>query len=94
MSEKVFDRWSSRRNIHIKARWLAAVLTAVGIVVAIRSASVGVSILAAGLAVHLVDLWAERSANRLEPTIERRGSDVCLSGVHDAFVAAVQETVH
>jgi len=94
MSEKVFARWSSRRSIHIKARWMAAMLTAVGIVVAIRSASVGVAILAGGLAVHLVDLWAERSANRLEPTVERHGSDVRLSGVHDAFVAAVRETVH
>ena len=94
MSEAVFSRWSSRRNIQIKARWFSALLTVVGIVVAIRNAGLGIAILAGALAVHLVDLWAERSVGQLEPTIERVGGEVRVSGVHDAFAAAVRETVH
>ncbi len=93
LSEPVFVRWSRRKNIHIKARALASVLTAVAIVIAFRNAALGLSVLAVAVVIHLVDLWAERTVDSLEPTLERIGTDVKVSGVHERFAVAVRETV-
>lgn len=93
MSEPVFKRWSTRQNIHIKARAIASVLTAVGLLVAFRNGAIGIGILAVAVAIHLVDLWAERSVRDIEPVLERIGADVRISGVHERFAQAVRETV-
>lgn len=93
LSDPVFVKWSRRQNIHIKARALASVLTAVGIVVAFRNGLMGVAIVAVALLVHLLDLWAERTIGDFQPTLERRGNDLALVGVHERFAVAVAETV-
>jgi hypothetical protein len=87
----VFERWSRRQNIHIKARGIASVLTAIGVVLAFRSGLLAVGVLAVAVGIHLIDLWAERSAGSAQPLIERRGSDVVLSGVHERFADAVSQ---
>lgn len=91
LSEPVFKRWSKRKNLHIKARFVASVLTAVAIVVAFRNGALGIGLLAVAVLIHLVDLWAERQVNNLEPQFERRGSDVAISGIHEKFAKAVTE---
>lgn len=93
LSEPVFVKWSRRQNIHIKARALASVLTAVGIVIAFRNGVMGIGIVAVALVVHLLDLWAERTTDDFQPTLERRGTDLALVGVHERFAVAVSETV-
>lgn len=93
MSKPVFEKWSKRKNIHIKARGIASVLTAVGVVLAFRNAGLAAMVLAIAVAIHLIDLWAERTANDVEPQLERDGGNVRISGVHQAFAAAVAETV-
>jgi len=93
LSEPIFKRWSSRKNIYIKARATASVLTAVAVAVAFRNGALGIGILLVAIAVHLVDLWSNRQVMALEPQLERDGSDVRISGVHEAFAAAVAETV-
>ena len=93
LSQPIFVRWSRRQNIHIKARGLASILTAVGVVVAFRNAGLAIGILVAAIAIHLLDLWAERGASESRPVIEREGSNVRITGVHEAFATAVDETV-
>lgn len=94
LSESVFKKWSRRQNIHIKARGLASVLTAIGIVIAFRNGALGIAVVAVALVIHLLDLWAERTTGDFQPELERRGSDLALLGVHERFATAVRETVH
>ncbi len=93
LSEEIFTKWSRRKNIHIKGRGLASIVTAAGVVVAFRNGLLAAAILAVAVAIHLVDLWAERTANAVEPQLERQGSDVRISGVHESFAKAVSQTV-
>ncbi len=92
LSEPIFVRWSRRQNVHIKARGIASVLTAVGVVIAFRNATLAIGVLLVAIAIHLLDLWAERGAASSRPVVERDGSIVVLRGVHDAFATAVDET--
>lgn len=94
LSEPVFKKWSRRQNIHIKARGLASVLTAIGIIIAFRNGALGIAVVAVALAVHLVDLWAERTTGDFRPELQRRGGELTISGVHERFATAVSETVH
>ena len=94
LSDHVFTRWSRRQNIHIKARGLASLLTAVGVVIAFRNATIAVMVLIVAIAVHLLDLWAERGAKDAQPVLERQGSDLKISGVHANFVDAVADSQH
>lgn len=94
MSAPIFKKWSTRRNIYIKARAFASVLTAVGIIIAFRNGLLGLAVVAIALAVHLVDLWADRTTYNFQPVLERRGQDLALLGVHERFATAVSETVH
>jgi hypothetical protein len=94
LSERVFKKWSRRRSIHIKARVVAAVLASVAIVITFRNATLGLSILAVAVAVHLVDLWGERTSEALQPSLERDGDELVITGVHATFAAAVEETIH
>ncbi len=89
LSEPVFKRWSRRQNIHIKSRGLASVLTAVGIVIAFRNATLAFAVLGVAIVIHLLDLWAERGAAESRPAIERDGANVVLRGVHETFATAV-----
>lgn len=91
MSEPIFERWSKRKNIHIKARAVASVLTAVAVVLTFRNAAIGLSVLAVAVAIHLIDLWAERTSNEVEPQIDRDGSNIRISGVHAKFAKALTE---
>ena len=91
LSEQVFTRWSRRQNIHIKARGLASLLTAVGVVIAFRNGALAAGILAIAIAVHLLDLWAERGAKAAQPVLERQGTELKISGVHPNFASAVTE---
>lgn len=93
MSEAIFTRWSRRKGIHIKARAIASVLTAIAVVLTFRSPTVGLSVLAVAIAAHLVDLWAARTSSAVEPRLERQGHDVRISRVHRAFADAVAQTV-
>lgn len=93
LSEPVFEKWTTRQNIHIKARAVAAILTSVGVVLAFRNGPLALGVLAVAIAVHLVDLWAERTAAGYQPAIERRGNDVALLGVHERFAEVVHETI-
>lgn len=92
LSEPVFKAWSRRENIHIKARGLASILTAVGVVLAFRSAGLALGVLAVAIAIHLLDLWAERGAAQSRPAIRREGPNIVLSGVHERFATAVNES--
>ena len=94
LSDPVFKKWSTRRNIYIKARAVASVLTAIGILIAFRNGPLGLAVVAGAVAVHLVDLWADRTTLDFQPAIERRGNDVALLGVHQHFADAVDEMVH
>ncbi len=94
LSDPIFKKWSSRRNVYIKARALASVLTAVGIVIAFRNGLLGLTVVAVALAVHLLDLWADRTSYDFQPVLERRGQDLALLGVHQHFADAVDEIVH
>lgn len=91
LSNDMFMRWSRRQNIHIKARGLASVLTAVGVVIAFRNGALAAGVLAVAVVVHLVDLWAERTAGDAQPHLERQGNALRISGVHEAFAKAVSE---
>lgn len=91
LSEPVFNRWSKRKNLHIKARAFASVLTAVAIVITFRNSAIGIGVLAVAILIHLVDLWAERQVGQLEPELKRQGSDLTISGVHAKFAKAVGE---
>ena len=91
LSEPVFVKWSRRKNIHIKARAIASVLTAVAIVLTFRTALVGLAVLAVAVAVHLVDLWADRTGKQFQPELLREGSTLELRGVHDRFAEAIVE---
>ena len=94
LSDPIFRKWSTRQNVYIKARALASVLTAVGIVIAFRNGLLGLAVVAVALAVHLVDLWADRTTSDFQPVLERRGQDLALLGVHQHFADAVGEMVH
>ena len=91
LSEPVFVRWSRRQNIHIKSRGVATLLTVVGVAIAFRNGPLAFAILGVAIAIHLLDLWAERGAASNRPTVERDGANVVLSGVHDSFATAVDE---
>ena len=93
LSEPIFDKWTMRQSIHIKARALASVLTAVGVVIAFRNGLLAISVLTVAIVIHLLDLWAERTTGHFQPTLERNGSELVLSGVHPRFAKAVEETV-
>lgn len=93
LSQPIFVRWSRRQNIHIKARGLASILTAIGVVIAFRNAALAIGVLIVAIAIHLLDLWAERGAAGARPVIEREGSSIRITGVHEAFATAVDETV-
>ena len=94
LSEPVFVRWSRRENIHIKMRAVAMVLTAVGVAIAFRNGLLAVGVLTVAVAIHLIDLWAEKSARQSRPSVRRDGPNIVLSGVHKRFAAAVGESVH
>ncbi len=89
LSESMFVKWSRRQNIHIKARGIASLLTAVGVVLAFRAALPAFAVLGVAIAIHLLDLWAERGAQQSRPEVERSGSNVVLRGVHPNFAEAV-----
>jgi len=91
LSESVFTQWSRRQSLHIKGRGIASVLTAVGVVLAFRATLPALAVLAVAVAIHLVDLWAERSVQNYRPDLKRNGSDLELRGVHDRFAQAVEE---
>jgi hypothetical protein len=93
LSESVFRKWSRRQGIHIKARGIASVLTAVAVVITFRNSVLGVSILAVAVVIHLIDLWAERTSSEVQPKLERRGNDLAISDVHPRFAEAVAEIV-
>jgi hypothetical protein len=94
LSEPVFKKWAARQNIHIKARALASVLTAIGVIIAFRNGLLALGVIAVAVVVHLVDLWAERSINDFQPTLEREAGVLMLAGVHERFAEVVRETVH
>ena len=89
LSEPVFKRWSRRQSIHIKSRGFATALTVIGVFIAFRNAGLAFAVLGAAIAIHLVDLWAERGATGSRPIIERDGANVVLKGVHETFAIAV-----
>lgn len=91
LSKPIFVRWSRRQNIHIKARGIASLLTAVGVVIAFRAALPAFAVLGVAIAIHLLDLWAERGAQQSRPEVERTGSNVVLRGVHPRFAEAVAQ---
>lgn len=91
LSEPVFRRWSQRQNIHIKARAVASALTAIGVVIAFRNGLLAAGVLAAAVAIHLVDLWAERTGKQARPDLLREGATVQFARVHDRFAEAVVE---
>ncbi len=91
LSEPVFKRWSRRQNIHIKARGVASALTAVGVVLAFRNGALAVAVLTVAVAIHLVDLWAERTGGESRPDLSRHGAMVHLERVHERFATAVVE---
>lgn len=91
LSEEIFVKWSRRQNVHIKGRGLASVLTAVGVVLAFRATVPALAMIAVAIAIHLVDLWAERSVKAYRPDLERDGSDLVLRGVHANFAEALVE---
>ena len=93
LSEPVFKKWSTRQNIHIKARAVAAILTTVGVALAFRTAGLAIAVIAVAVLVHLVDLWAERTTGDYQPALERRGNELALLGVHERFAEVVRETV-
>lgn len=93
LSEPIFNKWSRRQNIHIKARALASVLTAIGVVIAFRNGLLAISVLAVAIAIHLLDLWAERTAGDFQPTLARSGTELVISGVHPRFAEAVDQIV-
>jgi len=90
LSEAVFKKWSRRRSIHIKGRAVAAVLASVAIVICFRNATLGLGVLAVAAAVHLADLWGERTSGALQPTLVRERDELVLHGVHPDFIAAVE----
>ena len=92
LSKPMFVRWSRRQNIHVKARGLAITLAAIGVVIAFRNATLAIGVLAVAIAVHLLDLWAERGAAASRPILERDGANVRIRGVHDDFIDAVNST--
>lgn len=94
LSEPVFKKWAARQNIHIKARALASVLTAIGVVIAFRNGFLALGVIAVAVVVHLVDLWAERSINDFQPTLQREAEVLMVAGVHERFAEVVRETVH
>lgn len=91
LSEPVFKKWSQRQNIHIKGRGIASVLTAIGVVLAFRSPIAAFSVLGVAIAIHLLDLWAERSVTEYRPDLERHGSELHLRRVHPRFASALVE---
>ena len=91
LSEPVFKKWSQRQNVHIKGRGFASVLTAIGVVLAFRSPLAAIAVLAVAVAIHLVDLWAERSVSDLRPDLERHGSELYMRRVHPKFASALVE---
>ena len=91
MAEEIFTQWSRRQNLHIKGRGVASLLTAVGVVLAFRATLPALAILAVAVAIHLVDLWAERSVKKYRPELKRNGTQVELRGVHDRFANALVE---
>jgi hypothetical protein len=93
LSEPIFNKWTARQNIHIKARALASALTAIGVVIAFRNGLLSISVLAVAIVIHLVDLWAERTIGDFQPTLARSGTELVLSGVHPRFAEAVGQTV-
>ena len=93
LSGPIFSKWSRRQSIHIKARALASVLTALGVVIAFRNGLLAIAVLAVAIMIHLVDLWAERTIGDFQPALERQGTELLISGVHPRFAEAVQETL-
>ena len=91
LSEPIFVKWSRRQNIHIKARGIASLLTAIGVVLAFRAALPAFAVLGVAIAIHLLDLWAERSAQQSRPQVERSSTNVVLRGVHPSFAEAVSQ---
>ncbi len=91
LSKAMFTRWSRRESIHIKTRGVAMVLTAVGVAIAFRNGPLAIAVLGVAVAIHLVDLWAERSAGESRPSVRRDGANVILGGVHERFASAVEE---
>lgn len=91
LSEPVFKRWSRRQNIHIKARGLASALTAIGVVLAFRNGLLAVAVLAVAIAIHLLDLWAERTGGEARPDLSRHGATLHMERVHERFATAVVE---
>ena len=91
LAEEIFTQWSRRQNLHIKGRGVASLLTAVGVVLAFRATLPALAILAVAVAIHLVDLWAERSVKKYRPELKRNGTQVELRGVHDRFANALVE---
>lgn len=91
LSESVFKNWSRRENIHVKARGVAIFLAVVGVLITFRAALPGIGILAVAIVVHLIDLWAERTARAFRPDLVRSGSTIEFHRVHDDFAEALVE---
>lgn len=91
LTDEVFKQWSRRQNLHIKGRTAFSVLTAVGVVLAFRAALPAFAVLGVAIAIHLVDLWAERSAKKYRPDLDRSGSQLELRRVNDRFAEALLE---
>ena len=91
LTEEIFKQWSRRQSVHIKGRGVASVLTAVGVVLAFRATFPALAVIAVAIAIHLVDLWAERSVKSYRPDLKRNGSHLELRGVHDRFAEALVE---
>ncbi len=91
LTEEIFKQWSRRQSVHIKGRGVASVLTAVGVVLAFRATFPALAVIAVAIAIHLVDLWAERSVKSYRPDLKRNGSQLELRGVHDRFAEALVE---
>lgn len=91
LSEEIFTKWSRRQNLHIKGRGFASVLTAVGVVLAFRATLPALGVLAVAIAIHLVDLWAERSVKDYRPDLRRNGTQLHIRRVHKRFAEALIE---
>jgi len=91
LSEEIFTKWSRRQNIHIKGRGFASLLAAVGVVLAFRAALPAFAVLGVAIAIHLVDLWAERTVKDYRPDLERHGTALHVRRVHETFAKALLE---
>jgi len=90
-SEPVFKKWVRLTRVMMRMRFVSIIIVVVALAFSSKNPLLAFGFLiGAGIALA-VSIWAENSANALQPEIHRHGRQIELKNVHPRWAEAVDD---